>query len=153
VRILITLKAQLCYINVFCFNPRCGIYSCFRLSTAAKWDLSPWFVLCSPGGMILAAEESLHLQFCILLLLSPLPHCCSWWSLLLLVPIAVFPGLLHCCCYCLLYFCFVVSWLLIGDILIMKIGLCPKNMMPLINKRWSKEICAPFHLWPYFLST
>lgn len=39
VRILIFLKAQLCYVNVVFLNPRCGIRNCFRLSTAAMMGL------------------------------------------------------------------------------------------------------------------
>jgi hypothetical protein len=41
VRILISLKTQLCYVNVFCFNPRCGIRRCYRLSAAADHEVLP----------------------------------------------------------------------------------------------------------------
>lgn len=54
-----------------------------------------------------------------------LPHCC--WSLLLLAPAAAFA----------------IAGLLIRHILMMEIGLGPRNSTPVISRKWSKEVYAP----------
>jgi CRISPR/Cas system endoribonuclease Cas6 (RAMP superfamily) len=42
--------------------------------------------------------------------------------------------------------------LLVGDILNTEIEFAPKNLMPLISRKYSKEVCTPFPPLTFFLS-
>lgn len=41
-KVLVSLKTHLCYVNRFCFDPKCGILVCPQLVTAScgAWSLS-----------------------------------------------------------------------------------------------------------------